>query len=260
MEAKTGLNGFQLKFLALVFMTLDHIYYYLGDTLPVPYAFTLIGRLAAPIFIFLSAQGFRHTRSRKKYMTRLYLFSVGMGILNIFLNTFIIGPGEPAARGNIFATIFYIIYFLSCVDLILSHGTGKIIAGTAAFAAPFLIQTYSALSAGSVRLPWFASAFISVFVPLPFSVEGGIILIAMGVSMYFAGNNKDVLSIVFAAFSALYLPSAAAYGFLSSCQWAMIFALPLLLSYNGEKGKGMKYLFYFYYPLHIFVLAVAANI
>lgn len=37
-------------------------------------------------------------------------------------------------------------------------------------------------------------------------------------------------------------------------QWMMIGALPLLLSYNGQKGKGWKYLFYIFYPLHILLL------
>lgn len=37
-------------------------------------------------------------------------------------------------------------------------------------------------------------------------------------------------------------------------QWMMIGALPLLLVYNGEKGSGHKWFFYFYYPIHIIVL------
>ena len=37
-------------------------------------------------------------------------------------------------------------------------------------------------------------------------------------------------------------------------QWMMLFALPLLLCYNGKRGKPVKKLFYMYYPLHIVVL------
>ena len=36
-------------------------------------------------------------------------------------------------------------------------------------------------------------------------------------------------------------------------QWLMIFSLPLLLLYNGKKGKGLKYLFYIMYPFNIIV-------
>ena len=39
-----------------------------------------------------------------------------------------------------------------------------------------------------------------------------------------------------------------------NCQWMMIFALPIMLMYNGEKGKGYKPLFYIYYPLHLFII------
>ena len=52
MDINKGLNGFQLKILALVFMTLDHIYYFFNGILPIPYIFTIIGRLAMPIFVF----------------------------------------------------------------------------------------------------------------------------------------------------------------------------------------------------------------
>ena len=35
----------------------------------------------------------------------------------------------------------------------------------------------------------------------------------------------------------------------------MVFALPLLWYYNGKKGKySLKYLFYCFYPLHIWLL------
>ena len=34
----------------------------------------------------------------------------------------------------------------------------------------------------------------------------------------------------------------------------MIFAIPIIALYNGEKGKSMKYLFYIFYPVHIWIL------
>lgn len=37
-------------------------------------------------------------------------------------------------------------------------------------------------------------------------------------------------------------------------QWMMVGALPLLLAYNGQRGKGYKYFFYLYYPVHIIFL------
>ena len=42
-------------------------------------------------------------------------------------------------------------------------------------------------------------------------------------------------------------------------QCFMILALPLLLLYNGERGKGHKNFFYVYYPAHIYVLYVISH-
>jgi hypothetical protein len=43
-------------------------------------------------------------------------------------------------------------------------------------------------------------------------------------------------------------------------QWMMIFALPFMLAYNGQKGKGLKRLFYTYYPVHLIILHIIGTI
>ena len=43
-------------------------------------------------------------------------------------------------------------------------------------------------------------------------------------------------------------------------QWMMIFALPLLLAYNGKRGRPQKKLFYIYYPAHILVLYLLSQL
>ncbi len=90
LERRRGLDGFQLKLLALVIMTIDHIYYF-GTTLrTMPEIMTLIGRIAAPIFVFFVGEGFAHTRSRKKYLLRLYIGGVLMYIANMVVNTYLL--------------------------------------------------------------------------------------------------------------------------------------------------------------------------
>ena len=67
-NARTGLTGNQLKLLAMIAMTCDHVGLQLLPQLPV---LRLIGRLALPIYAFLIAEGCRHTRSCGRYLFRM---------------------------------------------------------------------------------------------------------------------------------------------------------------------------------------------
>ncbi len=43
-------------------------------------------------------------------------------------------------------------------------------------------------------------------------------------------------------------------------QWMMIGSLPLMLCYNGKRGKGGGRFFYLFYPVHIWLLFVLSNL
>ena len=60
-----GLSGNQLKLIALITMTIDHVGAYL---LPQFTILRIIGRLSMPIYAFLIAEGCRHTHDRRKYL------------------------------------------------------------------------------------------------------------------------------------------------------------------------------------------------
>lgn len=48
-------------------------------------------------------------------------------------------------------------------------------------------------------------------------------------------------------------------------QMTVVLSIPVLMLYNGQRGKNaavnraMKWLFYFYYPLHLLVIGVLKN-
>lgn len=43
-------------------------------------------------------------------------------------------------------------------------------------------------------------------------------------------------------------------------QWMMIAALPFMLLYDGRRGRPVKWLFYWFYPLHLAVITVGAHL
>ena len=63
-----GLTGNQLKLLALFAMTCDHVGLQL---LPQFIILRIIGRLAAPLFAYMIAEGCRYTHNRGRYLGRL---------------------------------------------------------------------------------------------------------------------------------------------------------------------------------------------
>ena len=66
---KKGLDGTQLKTIALVLMVLDHIHYFFEFTGCIPTVFSMLGRLSAPLFLFCTVEGFAHTHDRRRYLS-----------------------------------------------------------------------------------------------------------------------------------------------------------------------------------------------
>ena len=87
-----SLTAMQLKWFAAVFMLLDHfskvfrlqIVSWMGQALSLSekgaqFCFLLtfsVGRTAFPLFAFFAAQGVIHTRNRRRYLSRLFLFGL----------------------------------------------------------------------------------------------------------------------------------------------------------------------------------------
>ena len=70
------LTATQIKVIAIIAMTLDHIAYtFLPAGTALHYILHLVGKTTAPIMCFFLAEGFRHTHDKKKYFLRLLLFS-----------------------------------------------------------------------------------------------------------------------------------------------------------------------------------------
>lgn len=259
---KKGLNGFQLKVLALIFMTFDHIAYMFSGVIQVPFWFQIIGRLSAPLFIFMVAEGMWHTRSRTKYIARLYFASVGMAVLNDLANTFFPMPRGGLIINNIFATMFLITLFIHFGEkMVTAFKTKDFKKGSLALLVlllPFILTIVVVMTMST--LPHFVLQLVMTCMPTPLLVEGGLLWIILGIGFYLCRGSKKKIGIFYAIFCVItfYLTTGMDLSLMNlfyiNVQWLMILTLPFLLLYNGQKGKGMRSFFYIYYPAHLYVL------
>lgn len=105
-----------LKIIGLICMTLDHCAVFLGA----PLFFRYIGRIAAVLFFFCAAESAVKTRSRKKYMLRIYKMSLLMAALDVVI-PFILGGWFPSitfpvVRNNIFSSIFQGVWIIDILE------------------------------------------------------------------------------------------------------------------------------------------------
>lgn len=264
-----GLNSFQLKIIAVIFMTLDHIQYFLFGTLAVPPILGMIGRIAAPIFLFLMASSMAHTSSQSKYIIRLYVASVLMACLNFFINMNYVSVGGVYMIGNIFQTMTLACLLIYAYEMIKvgilekdsrSYVRGLMILFMMILSTVAFLFNLNLLYTTQSQWSMIANQLMMILVPNVLTCEGSIVIVLMAFGFYFCLKNQKNLIFYYTAVSGVFLFSALASEFslqnifLINYQWLQILALPFLLAYNNEKGRGMKYFFYVYYPLHMVIL------
>lgn len=253
-----GLNGFQLKLMALILMTFDHIHQMFSYTGNIPIVFKWTGRIVAPIFMFLIIEGYIHTRSKGKYMIKLYIGSVVMNIGNYLMAEYFPRADGFLINNNIFSTFLMVTIYMVIVDYFKKSLSDKDLSKKILSFILFIIP----LAVGSIILS-IASvsslAFLKYIIPNIYLVEGGPLMVVLGVILYLTKDNLYKQIHAYVIFSLSILVGSAMEGnfdikqlFLENYQWMMIFSVPFFKLYNGERGRGLKYLFYVFYPLHIY--------
>jgi len=257
-----------LKLLALALMLIDH----LGEFIPgIPEWFHWIGRISAPLFFFTMVWGFFYTHDRKKYLIRLYLFGLGMALMDLILNCLFVNAYSQL-RNNIFVTLLLIGMIVEIIEKFMTNKKE----GMKWLMWFLLLQTVSTilcfLAIKYSKLPNIDLVIGAVLPNLLFN-EASYDFVILGVLLYFLRKKKSSLAIGYITFciaefiwaaSAIWVATSGKVTiemlFLYNYQWMMIFALPFILLYNGKKGKGMKYLFYIFYPGHIVILFLIGNL
>lgn len=270
---KKGLDGTQLKTIALVLMVLDHIHYFFEFTGWVPIWFSMLGRLSAPLFLFCTVEGFAHTHDRKRYVLRIWAIGTAMAALEFFMiyaGAFRRGDGFYP-QNAIFQDLVLLCVIWQGIDWLREK---KIAKGAAAIAAvlcwPYMVMAFLLLFPQVQDMP-IASAVVAFLMtsPLPMwtaVTDGSWGFLLGGVLLYALRGHRPVQLGVWALNALLWdlvLPFAMVHAqadfvwtqmFTDYYEWFGVGAVVLMLLYNGRRGSGHKQLFYWFYPAHIYLL------
>ena len=218
------LDGTTLKIIAMISMVFDHVgdLFFPGVMWP-----RMIGRLAMPIFSFFIAEGFAHTRDKKKYLGRLGLFALISEIPFDLAFDGRLGLGHQ----NIMLTFFLAAAALMLFDRIRGGN------GPEGERIPVVKTVLGVLAAAGI-------AALALLLRADYTVFA-----VVAVFLFYVLRQKHPLlrSGVGVAFLAL----TRTMGYYVATGFSFI---PLAL-YNGKKGKGLKWLFYAFYPGHLLGLA-----
>lgn len=263
-----------IKLFALVFMTLDHIAVSFRDVMPDQLydILRIIGRASAPLFMFALINGAKHTTDPKKYIFRLYLSNLAIAIIFIPIECAGWRGRPPQMIGTYFLTLLYI-YLLDNIknknNLIKSVLILLIVSFVPCLVDRIVTEKICGIimeSSGDPNLSNAFRYFVRALLPDISTTEGTLLFIIMGVALYYC-EKKYLQCGVILAFSALCyicftffpLKITRFVSFLDYHQYFMFLAVPFVMMYNGEKGKGHKLIYYLYYPLHIIVLTILGN-
>ncbi|MBR3354400.1 MAG: hypothetical protein IKG47_03420 [Oscillospiraceae bacterium] len=217
------LDGTMLKIIAIISMVIDHV----GDVFfPGAIWMRAVGRLAMPLFAFCVAEGYHYTKSKIKYLRRLGAFA----LISEIPFDLAFSRKIDFSHQNIMLSFLIAVAALMLYDAI-QDGFGpfsgmKQRARKAAGITAVLVMSIVSLV---LKCDYTIFAVISVFLfyvlrerPYPIPQVGGVVFLAVTRTMgYYAYTGLSLI--------------------------------PLLL-YNGKRGRGLKWLFYVFYPAHMLLI------
>ena len=237
------MNGTLLKLIALLSMALDHTIKVFPNLLPdffltLPGQLTInltgiiacTGRLSFPIFAFFTAVGSRYTSSRPAYIKRLFLFAL---LSELSFDLALMGEFSLSSQNVLFTLTLGVLS----------------------------IHLYEIFIQKHHPLTGFVCALGIVLLGALTQVDYGGFGVLMVFALYLCPGKKSRAGVMLCLISFYYLRRfpAADITLPSFLNWGFPFlftllSVPLLWSYNGTRGKGLRYLFYGFYPAHLLLL------
>ena len=230
-KKKFGITASELKYIAILAMLCDHIAFLFVPSDSVLYGvMRCIGRTTAPVMCFFISEGFHHTHNLKKYFLRLGIFA----FVSHFAFNFAFGDGLLAfGKESVIATLM-----LSLLAVYI-YNAEKV---KMAFKLPILL----------------------LLMYLAEWCDWGTDAILFTLAFEFARGNRENQALAYGLVvfvrrllpllrTALHSPDVLE---LNWWKFGVLIPVALILLYNGEKGgsKYTKWVFYIFYPGHLFLL------
>lgn len=237
-ERKLGFTSRWLHIFAMAFMLLDHMW---ATVLSDYQWMTQVGRIAFPIFAFMTVEGYVHTSNFKKYMTRLLISAV---ISEIPFNLMLSGSVVYPYHQNVLWTFLIGLSIIHINENVKKKGkwwlTLITAAGTTLLGYIIGMITFVDYNGGGILMmlvfyffrerKWWN--FIIQFAALYY------INVEMLQGLYF---DVEIFDITFQVVQ----------------QGLALFAFLFIWAYNGKPGKKSKafqYFCYAFYPAHMLIL------
>ena len=237
-QTKTGLTGNQLKIIAMVSMTLDHI----GVALfPQNLLLRILGRLAFPIYAFMIAEGYSHTSNVKAYAWRLFFFGL---ISEIPFNLIYSGSWIFPFHQNVMFTLLLGLLCIREIDRFRGEKTVKRGVVSALKIALFLlIGTVGFVDYGLTGILTVIAFYL--FRNIKWAPLFQLVTLVLLYIVFFKGQSIEL--------------NVFGYNYFLPIQGFGVLALIPIWLYNGKRKKRVhskvwQYAFYAFYPLHMLVI------
>ncbi len=259
------LNRNSLKYAIIVCMLIDHFVHVLRTAygyVGIWYlAGRIISRLTAPIMCYFLAEGFRYTRSVKKYTTRLGIFAIVSHLPFIFFET---AQWSPVGifDGNVSVDAASFLY-VSGIDKTIALYKSSMI-----FTLFLGILTLSLWEKTKLHPCWKALLTVGICAVATFG-DWSYWAILYILCFYFLREKPVWMWSTYVGISLLYMFNINLDAGLVPIVWMPEFRLyrigtllvlpTILLLYNGKPGSKSpfhKWFFYIFYPLHLVILSV----
>ncbi|MBO4855594.1 hypothetical protein J5500_04295 [Candidatus Saccharibacteria bacterium] len=221
------LTSASLQLIAIITMIIDHVGLFLcGNDL----GMRLVGRLAMPLFCFMLAEGFLHTKGKRwKYFGRLAIFALISQLPFDLLSNSAVSP----IRLNVMFTL----------------ATG--------FAAMALIE-YGKWAV--IGLPIFF--IVAEYLHMDYGAYGIAMIVGFYLISKFLGKKKQKiwrwLAYIITFFTSTTIYVAAKQN--ATQLFALLAIIPIIL-YNGKLGKRLpKWFGYIFYPAHLLAIFIIKSL